>query len=256
MITYEFPYNEHIRTLLRLENLMLRCLHFVKSDSAYDHQAGLSLIFELTEVVTRLEFKRDILQDLERARLHFARLSDNPEVDHTSLEELLLRISAVYSALQTSTGPAGYHIRNNEWLAAIKKRDALPGGICEFDLPSYHYWANMPAELRRADLEEWLSPFMHYHEAISLMLHLTREASSSKSCVAEKGLYQDNSGSYRQAQMLRIHVSADISCVPEVMATKHMLQVRFMKPDFSGSNLRGAGQTCDNIPFEINVCAL
>ena len=80
VITYEFPYNEHIRTLLRLENLALRCLHFVNSDHSIDHQAALSLLFEITEVASRLDLKRDILQDLERVRVHFSRFKDNPEI--------------------------------------------------------------------------------------------------------------------------------------------------------------------------------
>lgn len=256
MITYEFPYNEHIRTLLRLENLMARCLHFSNQDTANDHQAALSLIFEITDVVTRLELKRDILQDLERARLHFARLADSPNIDENSLLDLLDRISEVYTTLQAATGSVGYHVRNNEWLSAIKKRDALPGGVCEFDVPSYHYWANLDSDIRQQHLSEWMAPFLQFHEAISLILHLTREASSFKSCVAKEGLYQENSGAYRLAQMLRIHVPKGVACVPEVMATKHMLQVRFRHPDFGAVKTNGKTQVCEDVSFDINVCAL
>jgi cell division protein ZapD len=245
-----------MRTLLRLENLMARCLHFTQKDEAADHQAALSLIFEITDVVTRLELKRDLLQHLEKARLRFARMIDNPEVDTTMLADLLNRISEVYTTLQTTTASVGYHIRNNEWLSAIKKRDSLPGGICEFDLPSYHYWANLDSETRRNGLLEWLSPFLQFHEAISLLLHITREASSHQSCMAIAGLYQENSGAYKLAQMLRIHVPKEIVCVPEVIATKHMLQIRFRYPDFSSYHSRNTAQLCEDVSFEINICAL
>jgi cell division protein ZapD len=37
-------------------------------------------------------------------------------------------------------GKIGQHLRDNDWLMSIKSRASIPGGVCEFDLPSYHYW--------------------------------------------------------------------------------------------------------------------
>ena len=51
------------------------------------------------------------------------------------------------------------HLRENEWLMAIKQRAAIPGGVCEFDLPAYHYWLNKDASARQQDLAGWLEPF-------------------------------------------------------------------------------------------------
>ena len=254
MITYEFPYNERIRTLLRLESLTLRCLHFSQSDHSMDHQTALSLLFELTDISARLELKRDVLQDLERIRQHYVRFRDNPDIEADSLEALLAQITDVYLGLQGLSGPIGHHIRNNEWLSAIRKRNALPGGICEFDLPSYHFWANLDAQACRDNLDEWLTPFLQLHEAVSLILRLTRETSFSKSCVASSGLFQERGGLSKSAQMLRIHVPKAVGYVPEVMANKHMLQIRFIQPDFYGAHLR-LGQAAEDVSFDISVCS-
>jgi cell division FtsZ-interacting protein ZapD len=33
------------------------------------------------------------------------------------------------------------------------RRDARPGGVCEFDLPGYHYWRHRDPALRQQDFE-------------------------------------------------------------------------------------------------------
>ena len=63
-----------------------------------------------------------------------------------------------FSDLFLSSGKTGQELRENEWLMGIKQRSAIPGGVCEFDLPSYHFWLNQSAEVRRLDLNEWLAP--------------------------------------------------------------------------------------------------
>ena len=53
-------------------------------------------------------------------------------------------------------GKVGQHLRDNEWLMAIKQRSAIPGGVCEFDLPAYHYWLHQDPGARRNDLTGWI----------------------------------------------------------------------------------------------------
>src|SRR5690606_15470409 len=45
VITYEYPLNERIRTLLRLEDLYERVRHFHARDDAHDHHACLAGMF-------------------------------------------------------------------------------------------------------------------------------------------------------------------------------------------------------------------
>jgi cell division FtsZ-interacting protein ZapD len=46
-------------------------------------------------------------------------------------------------------------VRDNEWLMSIRGRTIIPGGACEFDLPSYYAWQKRPAEQRYADIMGW-----------------------------------------------------------------------------------------------------
>ncbi|MFZ9336160.1 MAG: cell division protein ZapD, partial [Burkholderiaceae bacterium] len=44
---YEYPFNEHVRTCLRLEHLFRRLGRLVGRDAAVDHHYALATIFEV-----------------------------------------------------------------------------------------------------------------------------------------------------------------------------------------------------------------
>ena len=68
MITYEYPLNERIRTLLRLEDLFERSRHFIARTDQHDHHMALLTLFEIMEVAGRADLKSDLLQELERQK--------------------------------------------------------------------------------------------------------------------------------------------------------------------------------------------
>ncbi|MEY2632011.1 MAG: cell division protein ZapD, partial [Pseudomonadota bacterium] len=53
MITYEYPFNERIRTLLRLEDLFEKTRHFMKLDGPLEHHTALITLFEILEAAGR-----------------------------------------------------------------------------------------------------------------------------------------------------------------------------------------------------------
>ena len=82
---------------------------------------------------------------------------------------------AVSDLFQTS-GKTGQELRENDWLMGIKQRSAIPGGVCEFDLPSYHYWLHHSPQTRRQDLETWLAPFLAMEDGVGIILRILRES--------------------------------------------------------------------------------
>ena len=68
VITYEYPLNERIRTLLRLEDLFERSGHFIRQPGPQDHHVALLTLFEIMEVAGRADLKSDLLQELERQK--------------------------------------------------------------------------------------------------------------------------------------------------------------------------------------------
>ena len=156
MITYEYPLNERIRTLLRLESLFERANHFlVKEEDSRDHHAALLTLFEILEVATRADLKSDLLQELERQKQVLVGFRNNPQIAENVLKQVISDIERTSAALFAMTGKIGQHLRENDWLMSIKQRTGIPGGACEFDLPSYHYWLHRQAEERTGQLAAW-----------------------------------------------------------------------------------------------------
>ena len=65
MVLYEYPFNESIRTMLRLEHLFDRLGQLMARDTALDHHYALATIFEVMDVASRADLKADLLKDLE-----------------------------------------------------------------------------------------------------------------------------------------------------------------------------------------------
>jgi len=65
LILYEHPFNESIRTMLRLEHLFDRLGQLIARDTAVDHHYALATLFEIMDVASRADLKSDLLKDLE-----------------------------------------------------------------------------------------------------------------------------------------------------------------------------------------------
>ena len=63
MILYEHPFNERIRTYLRLEYLLERFEQLLLRSSEIDHHFALTTLFEIVDVGGRSDLKSDILKE-------------------------------------------------------------------------------------------------------------------------------------------------------------------------------------------------
>ena len=146
MILYEHPFNERVRTYLRLEHLFQRFEELTKRDHPVDNHFALTTLFELVEAGGRTDLKSDVLKDLERHKQQFGVLRGNPSVSESALQQLLDNIEHCYSALSGPLGKIGQNITENEWLSALRNRVAIPGGTCCFDLPCLLYTSPSPRD--------------------------------------------------------------------------------------------------------------
>lgn len=251
VITYEYPLNERIRTLLRLEDLYARVRYFLDKDNAHDHHACLTGLFEILEVASRADLKSDLLQELDRQRSFLEALRSNPAISEAKLNHVLDEIDRAFSNLHSTSGKTGQPLRDNEWLMAIKQRASIPGGTSEFDLPSYHAWLHHPAQRRREDLEAWLKPLLPVDAALSIVLRVLRESGRSVSLIAFQGVYQQTPAE-KPAQMLRLSLASELPCVPEISANKYALNVRFLLPE----GVQKTRVYDQDVPFELSFCNL
>jgi cell division protein ZapD len=250
VIRYEFPLNERIRTLLRMEALYERVHFFTDKEQPLEHHAALLSLFEILDVAGRADLKSEMMQELERQKQTLSVLRSNPAVSEQALSGVLADIDRAVSELFQASGKTGQELRENEWLMGIKQRSAIPGGVCEFDLPSYHYWLHQSPEGRRRDLQAWLAPFLPLQDGISIIVRILRDSGRTSQQLASQGLYQQMMGG-RLAQLLRLRLDDTYECVPEVSANKYALNIRFT---VAGDTQRRVTQV--DIPFELTFCNL
>lgn len=246
MISYEYPLSERIRTLLRLEDLFERTQYFTAKADFQEHHVALLYLFEILEVSGRADLKSELMQELERRKHSLELLRGNPDVSVDALESILGEIDRTSSNLLQMPGKIGQGMRENEWLMSIRHRSRIPGGVCEFDLPSYHLWLHQSAERHRHDLGDWLAPFLPIRDGIAIVLRLLRESGKSSMQTAAQGVYQQMLAG-RVAQMLRIRLRPEYCCVPEISANKYALNVRFTTQE-SGQRPK---PTESNLEFEL-----
>jgi len=252
VITYEYPLNERIRTLLRLEDLFDRSRHFVARSDPQDHHMALLTLFEILEVASRADLKSDLLQELERQKQVLLSFRNNPEIAEDALNGVLRDIEQTSSTLFSMTGKIGQYLRENDWLMSIKQRTGIPGGACEFDLPSYHYWLHRPAEERIGHLAGWTGPLYPLRDGSAIILRLLRESGKPQRVNAPQGMYQQMLGG-KTAQMLRLRLDRALTCVPEISANKYVLNIRFIAQNGEDPRPRTAE---GDVPFELTFCNL
>jgi endogenous inhibitor of DNA gyrase (YacG/DUF329 family) len=107
VITYEYPLNERIRTLLRLEDLFERSRHFIARTEPHDHHTALITLFEIMEVAGRADLKSDLLQELERQKQVLLSFRNNPDIAEDALAHVLRDIEQASQALFSMTGKIG-----------------------------------------------------------------------------------------------------------------------------------------------------
>jgi cell division protein ZapD len=251
VISYDFPLNERIRTMLRLEDLYARMAYFSEKASAADHHAALSVMFDIMEVASRADLKSDLLQELERQKRQLITLHNNPGISEEALDAILGEIENISDSLFGISGKIGQHLRENEWLMGIKQRACIPGGTCEFDLPSYHYWLHLDATLRRNYLNAWLAPMLPICNALDIILKLLRESGKVHHFIAHQGGFQQVQGG-RVAQLLRITLDSTLACIPEVSANKYVLNIHFVAASYAAKS----ALYDQDVPFNLTFCSL
>jgi cell division protein ZapD len=252
-VLYEQPLNERIRTFLRLEYLFKQASYHLPRESQWDSRATLTSILEILDIFGNTNLKSETLKELERHSANLKRHEKNPDIDHAQLNSLLTEINTRMEGMHRVNGQIANDLKASEFLASVRKRCAIPGGTCDFDIPAFHYWLQQPSIERTRDLAHWLANFDAIGQAIQLILKLTRNSTSMQLTLASGGAYQRTLDPNRPCQLVRIAVAPDLPYFVELSGGRHRFTARFMR--FSSGEVR-ARQTDEDIEFELACCAL
>jgi cell division protein ZapD len=250
VILYEYPFNERVRTYLRLEQLFARLSELMSRANPLDHHFAIQTIFEVMDVAARADMKSDVLKDIDRHRLQLNSYRGNPAISERVLDEVIGQLDACFSQLSGLAGKTGQSLTENDWLMAIRSRIGIPGGTCEFDLPAYFHWQHRPVQQRQADLQRWVQVLVPLAEAISLLMKMMRDSGSPHKVIAPAGQFQQNLPQGRTYQLLRLAIDPLLGLIPEISGNRLMLSVRLLRQG-DDERLQPAQ---DDASFELTLC--
>nr|WP_208299948.1 cell division protein ZapD [Aquabacterium sp. A08] len=252
VILYEYPFNERIRTYLRLEHLFRRLHTLVSRTHPLDHHFAIQTLFEIMDVGARSDLKSEILKDLDRLKQVYNGYRGNPAISEAALDQFIARIDACFNALHDDAGRVGHGLGENEWLMAIRSRISIPGGTCEFDLPAYHDWQHRPPEQRQQELAAWSQELAALAQPVQLLLGLLREGGAPQKVMAVGGQYQQNLPQGRTFQLLRVWIDPARQLVPEISGNRLLFSVRLLQRGEDGKLQLAADQQAE---LEVTLCA-
>jgi cell division protein ZapD len=251
VILYEYPFNERIRTYLRLEHLFRRLAELVPRTHPIDHHYALATIFEVMDVAARAELKSDVMKDLEKQKQVLNGYRGNPAIAEAVLAEVFGQLERCFSTLNSLPGKVGQALTENEWLMSIRSRVGIPGGTCEFDLPGYYAWQHRDSVARQADLERWGGELAPLAESTHLLLKLLRDSGTPQKVMATHGQLQQNLPQGRAFQLLRLRLDPMLGLVPEISGNRLMISVRLMRQE-TVDRLQASN---DSAQFELTLCS-
>jgi len=251
VILYEYPFNERIRTYLRLEHLFLRLTKLVSRDEALDHHYALTTLFEIMDVGARADLKSDVLKDLDKQKHILDGYRGNPAIAESVLDVVISQLARCFLALSSLPGKAGQSLTENDWLMSIRSRVGIPGGTCEFDLPAYYAWQHKPGAQRRTDLQRWTSTLTPLADSIHVLLQLLRDSGAPQKVIANGGQFQQNLPQGRTFQLLRLALDPSLGLIPEISGNRLMVSIRLMR---HGDDDR-LHACSDDAAFELTLCS-
>lgn len=251
MILYEYPFNERIRTYLRLEHLFRRLGELVPRDHPLDHHFALITIFEVMDVAARADLKSDVMKDLEKQKQLLDTYRSSPAIAEEVLNGVIGQLEHCFDALNNQPGKAGQSLTESDWLMSIRSRVNIPGGACGFDLPAYYAWQHYPSNYRRQQLEQWAGSLAPLAESIFVLLKLLRDQGMPQKIMAEKGQFQQHLPLGRVFQLARIRIDPALNLIPETSGNRLIISIRLVRQDEDGR----LHQSDEDVPMELTLCA-
>lgn len=251
VIVYEQPLNERMRNFLRLDFLYQQAVHHHTKADPWSTRAAVSALLEILAITQRGDIRSEVLKELERQMSQLSSYNSRPGVDASRLRVLLTKLHRMREELSNVGALFMQKLRDSEFLNAIKHRSTIPGGTCEFDLPDYTHWLNLPDEVRGADFAHWLAIIRPLGDAVGELLWMTREQARSKPEVAPGGVFHLALDRDVHAQMIRIALPAGTDIYPEISGSHYRCSIRFLVWQDAGNR---PVQTTEDVRFTLSTC--
>lgn len=248
---FEFPLNERIRAFLRLEAMFNELDHFIATKSNWEIQSGIYTLNKLLHFLERKDYKLEIIQELEKQAANLNKLSNNPDVDKSSLTLAISSTENYAEIFRKLNKSYDDSIRKDELLSTIRLRAATANLTSSVDLPCLHSWLNISHEKKQDRLSYWSEHFAQLQSVVSFILASIRKTSLFEKRQATLGSYQQTLNPSLNHSLIRISTTNARVVYPEISGGKHRVNVRFL--EMHSYNERPQ-QVDDSLDFHISFC--
>ncbi len=212
----------------------------------------MTAMLDISAILARADIKSDLIKEMERQSVSLSKMRQSPGVDPSALDDILTQLSHSATALHQVDGQLGKNIRDHEFLKSIAQRGNLPGGDCDFDLPLYYHWLELPHAARQQQLLDWIESIAPLRNAVHLLLNLIRGSNVARDEIAQSGFFHKTLDGNLVVQLVRIAVEKDAGLYPEVSGSKHRFNVRFIET----TPLEHPKQTTTHVNFKLTTCVI
>lgn len=251
LIHYEFPLNERIRLLVRLEQLFAQLDHFRQGATVWDVRSAVFVLIQLVELSNRSDLRSEVMQELDRQITSLNRMSGLQNgVDHRMLGQAIEHLEALNRNLFAEPGKPGLSLMEDDLFKSLMQRSNLPGGATSFDLPGYHFWLEGSPERRALQINQWIRSFQPVRDAVDAVMNFIRTSALPTREESISGFYQKTLDHTLPYQMVRISLPRTALCYAEISGGRHRFTVRFMLKDDGGRPV----QVPDEVSFHLTCC--
>lgn len=237
---------------MRLEQLFQQLEHFMEGESVFDNRAAISTLLDILNIFSRNDIKSEVLKELDRQAKTLNYLASNKGIDPEQLTNIIDSVQRVSKSLYQTNGKIGINVMESDLFKSISQRSTIPGGMCSFDLPEFHYWLEQDILTQQQDLDQWTQPFVNIKKALNLTLNFIRQSTKPTQELAEAGFFQLALDQSKPFQLLRIAIEQSTPCFAETSGGKHRFTIRFMK---KSEGKQRPTQVVEDIPFLLTRCA-
>jgi cell division protein ZapD len=223
MINYEFPLNEKIRRLLRIEEIFSKIDYQQKSRQNFSEYVLFTLLFDLMTTASRSDLKVELLQTLDAAKIKLKNKRNSAKND-----ELLNKISITKKNLEKSMIQPGFYFGNDRLIQEIKARNDSPFGIVSTDFPELRYWIEIESrDFRKKYFYEKFAPFNSIKDAIKILLTIIRGETNFEKVETNKGLYEMKLNPSKKNDLITIQLSSGSKFFPHISSNKYAINIQF-----------------------------
>jgi len=226
--------------------------HFSQQDNEWNNRAELDCLLDIYTISSRADLKSEISKEIERHIKSLAVFAQNPKVDGEKLKQSINTLNQLNVQLLSTSGKIDQKVSEIDLLKCLTQRSSIPGGTCDFDLPSYHFWLNKPLHDRRQQIQYWADRLIPIQQAITILLDYIRSSGRAVLKTATSGVYQQSLSDQQTVQLIRVSLNKDSPFFSEISGGKHRFTVRFM----TLRETERPAQTTEDIDFLLNICQL